>query len=138
MVPCSMGLGSLSVPGQNRILVSDRDTGLYILDATAVSAQPALLNIKVSPVSVTGPLPATGQVFIVGQGSSPGGSNISLSSNNPAASVPTVVTIPAVRQPPFLSIQLQSPLQLPRRLRRLMGSGTKPLGLQSCHRHPIS
>ena len=81
--------------GRDRILVSDRDSGLFVLDATGVSSQPALFNFKVTPATVTGTLPAAGKVFIVGQGSSPNGSVIDLSSDIPAASVPANVTIPA-------------------------------------------
>jgi choice-of-anchor B domain-containing protein len=80
--------------GQDRVLVTDRDSGLFVLDATGVSAQPALLNLRLNPATVTGTVFSAGQVFLVGLGSSPNGTIIDLSSDTAAASPPVNVTVP--------------------------------------------
>ena len=80
--------------GQDRVLLSDRNTGLYIVDATGVSSQAALYNFKLNPTSVVGPNPSTGTVYLVGI--APGGGAVaSLTSDNSIAVVPPTVTVPA-------------------------------------------
>lgn len=80
--------------GQDRVLLSDRNTGLYVIDATGLSSQPALYNLKVIPVSVVGPVSSIGTVYLVGV-AGVGGVNANLSSANSAAVVPASVTIQA-------------------------------------------
>jgi hypothetical protein len=80
--------------GADRVLLSDRNTGLYIVDTTAVSSAAAMYNFKVNPTSVVGPLPSTATVYLVGV--APGsGLVVNLSSNSSIAAVPPTVTIPA-------------------------------------------
>jgi hypothetical protein len=80
--------------GQDRVLLSDRNTGLYIVDTTGVNSQAALYNFKLNPTSVVGPNPSTGTVYLVGI--APGGGAVaSLTSNNSIAVVPPTVTVPA-------------------------------------------
>ena len=88
------GWGVYPFLGQDRILVSDRDTGLYILDATAVSAQPALLNFTAMPNAVAGSTSINATAYLVGR-APPGGLLVNLASDNPAASVPPTLMIPA-------------------------------------------
>jgi hypothetical protein len=78
--------------GQDRVLLSDRNTGLYIIDATGVNSSPALYNFKVNPTSVVGPMPSTATVYLVGLAD--GGSTINLSSNSSLAIIPPTVTVP--------------------------------------------
>ncbi len=80
--------------GLDRVLVSDRATGLYIMDVTGVSSQPAVFNLTYSPTKVTGSKASTGTVFLVGVSPSPSGMNVTTSSNNPAVPGSTVF-IPA-------------------------------------------
>src|SRR5581483_6210615 len=80
--------------GADRVLLSDRNTGLYIVDTTGVSSAAAMYNFKVNPTSVVGPLPSTATVYLVGV--APGsGLVVNLSSNSSIAAVPPSVTIPA-------------------------------------------
>jgi hypothetical protein len=92
--------------GQDRILASDQDTGLYILDATGVNSSPVLFNYLVNPPgptfpspvtgdapSVTGPGTATGEVYLLGVAPA-GGLTVNLSSSGPASTNSTI-TIPA-------------------------------------------
>jgi hypothetical protein len=88
------GWGVYPSLGQDRVLVSDRDTGLYILNATGVSTDPALLSFTVKPTSLVGSSAAVATAYLVGQ-ASPGGAVVNLSSNNTAASIPPTLTIPA-------------------------------------------
>ena len=85
------GWGVFPLLGQDRVLISDRDTGLYIVDATGVSSDPVLLNFKVSPVSVTGTKSATGQVFLVGKA---GAQNFSVDISGDAAIAPGTIILP--------------------------------------------
>src|SRR5581483_5379573 len=78
--------------GQDRVLLSDRNTGLYIIDATGVNSSPALYNFKLNPTSVVGPMSSTGTVYLVGLAD--GGSTVNLSSNSSLAIVPPTLTIP--------------------------------------------
>ena len=79
--------------GMDKILVSDRTTGLYVLDATAVSTEPAVFGLSLNPNPVVGGTPATGTVFLIGR-SPAGGVKATISSNNPGAPGQTV-NIPA-------------------------------------------
>jgi hypothetical protein len=90
--------------GQNEILVSDQDTGLYILDATGVNSTPVLFNYVVSPPPPTSSAPLTGvapsvagtpsaTVYLTGVAPA-GGVTINLSSTGPATTASTV-TVPA-------------------------------------------
>jgi hypothetical protein len=79
--------------GQDRVLLSDRNTGLYIIDATGVSSQAALYNFKLVPPSVVGSASSIGTVYLVGIAPS-GGAVATLTSNNSLAVVPPSVTVP--------------------------------------------
>ena len=48
--------------GQDRVLLSDRNTGLYVVDATGVSSQPALYNLHLNPTTVLAGSSSTGTV----------------------------------------------------------------------------
>ena len=81
--------------GLDRVLVSDRTSGLYVLDATGVSSQPAVFALSFNPTSLLGSQSTTGTAFLLGLApSSPNGMTVNLSSNNPAVS-PSPVFIPA-------------------------------------------
>ncbi len=90
--------------GQNEILVSDQNTGLYILDATGVNSNPVLFNYLVNPpaanlsVPLSGAAPSvsgegTGEVYLLGLAPA-GGLTVNLSSSGPASTNSTI-TIPA-------------------------------------------
>jgi hypothetical protein len=92
--------------GQNEILASDQNTGLYILDATGVNSNPVLFNYLVNPPpatssqpvtgaspSVTGSVAAKGTAYLLGVAPT-GGATISISSSGPATTSSTI-TIPA-------------------------------------------
>ena len=79
--------------GQNKVLLSDRNTGLYVVDATGVSSQPALYNLLLNPTTVLAGSPSTGTVYLVGVAGS-GGAVVSTSSDNSAAVTPANVTVP--------------------------------------------
>src|SRR5437868_15225517 len=70
--------------GQDRVLLSDRNTGLYIVDATGVSSSPALYNLHVIPSTVLAGSSAIGTVYLVSVAGL-GGTSISTSSNDAAA-----------------------------------------------------
>ena len=80
--------------GQDRVLLSDRNTGLYIIDATGVNSSPALYNFKLNPSTLVGGANSIGTVYLVGLASS-GGSVANLSSNSSLAIIPPTVSIPA-------------------------------------------
>ncbi len=80
--------------GQDRVLMSDRNTGLYIVDATGVSSQPALYNLQLTPETVLAGNSATGTIYLVGLGST-GGTVVTTSSDNASAVTPGNVTIAA-------------------------------------------
>src|SRR5580704_12612280 len=90
--------------GQNEILASDQNTGLYILDATGVNSNPVLFNYLVDPPGPTYPSPLNGappsitgsttaEVYLLGVAPA-GGVTVHLSSTGPA-STGSEVTIPA-------------------------------------------
>lgn len=79
--------------GQDRVLLSDRNTGLYVVDATGVSSQPALYNLHLNPVSVAAGSSSTGTVYLVGL-AGVGGTVVMTSSDNSAATTPPSVTVP--------------------------------------------
>ena len=90
--------------GQNEILASDQNTGLYILDATGVNSNPVLFNYLVDPPGPTYPSPLNGappsitgattaEVYLLGVAPA-GGVTVNLSSSGPATTASTV-TIPA-------------------------------------------
>ena len=68
--------------GQDKVLVSDQNTGLYILDCTGLSSQPALYNYILSPTKVTGGLAQPETIFLVGQAQA-GGYPVTLTANGP-------------------------------------------------------
>jgi LVIVD repeat-containing protein len=79
--------------GTDRVLVSDRTTGLYVLDTSAVSTQAAVFGLGFNPSPVVGGNQTTGTVFLVGL-SPAGAMSVDVSSNN--AGVPgQTVFIPA-------------------------------------------
>ncbi|MBZ5721317.1 MAG: hypothetical protein LAO03_13140 [Acidobacteriia bacterium] len=78
--------------GQDRVLLSDRNTGLYIIDATGVSSQAALYNFKLNPPSVVGSASSIGTVYLVGIAPN-GGAVATLTSNSSLAVVPPSVTV---------------------------------------------
>lgn len=71
--------------GLDRVLVSDRTTGLYVLNASAVSSQPAVFALNLTPTSITGSTNSTGNVYLVGKSPSPNGMTVNLTSNTAAA-----------------------------------------------------
>ena len=75
--------------GADRVLLSDRDTGLYIVDATAVSSDPVLLNLRISPTSLTGGKTATVTGYLVGRAPA-GGLSIDLTSSPDLSAAPLV------------------------------------------------
>jgi hypothetical protein len=79
--------------GTDRVLVSDRTTGLYVLDTRAVSTDPAVFGLDFNPNPVVGGNQAIGTVFLVGLAPA-GGFNVDVSSSNPNVSGQTVF-IPA-------------------------------------------
>jgi hypothetical protein len=79
--------------GADRVLISDRTTGLYVLDTTGVSSQPALYSLLFNPSTVVGSTSTQGSVYLLGL-SPAGGETVSLSSNNAAIS-PNPVPVPA-------------------------------------------
>ncbi|HZQ67888.1 MAG TPA: NEW3 domain-containing protein [Terriglobales bacterium] len=80
--------------GQDRVLISDRNTGLYIVDATGVSSKPDLYNLHVTPTTVLAGSSATGTIYLVGTAGA-GGTVVATTSDNPAAIPPPNATIPA-------------------------------------------
>ena len=80
--------------GQDRVLMSDRNTGLYIVDATGVSSQPALYNLHLTPETVLAGSSAIGTIYLVGLGGT-GGTVVTTSSDNSAAVLPASVTVAA-------------------------------------------
>ena len=77
--------------GLDRVLISDRTTGLYIFDATAVTnPQPGVFSLNYSPASLLGGATTTGTVGVVGIPSSD--MTVNFTSNN-AAINPASITI---------------------------------------------
>ncbi len=79
--------------GQDKVLLSDRNTGLYVVDATSVSSQPALYNLLLNPTTVLAGASSTGTVYLVGVAGS-SGVLVNTSSDNPAAVTPASVAVP--------------------------------------------
>jgi choice-of-anchor B domain-containing protein len=79
--------------GQDEILVSDQDTGLYIIDATGVSSDPVLFNYQVIPSALPGTWSATATAFLLGLAPT-GGSTVNISTKGPVSTNPTIA-IPA-------------------------------------------
>jgi hypothetical protein len=69
--------------GLDRVLISDRFTGLYVLNATGVSTQPAAFSVMFNPSSVLGSLSTTGTAYILGL-APPSGITLNLTSDNAA------------------------------------------------------
>jgi hypothetical protein len=78
--------------GLDRVLVSDRTTGLYIFDVTHWSSQPGVFSLNYTPGSLLGSLSTTGTVGLVGIPSS--NVTVNISSSDPSVN-PGPVTIPA-------------------------------------------
>lgn len=79
--------------GQDKVLLSDRNTGLYVVDATGVSSQPALYNLLLNPTTVLAGASSTGTVYLVGVAGA-SGVMVNTSSDNSAAVTPASVTVP--------------------------------------------
>ncbi|SRR5581483_6856682 len=79
--------------GLDRLVISDRTTGLYVLDASGVSSQPAVLSVGFNPASVLGSRNSTGTIHLVGIASG-AGLTVNVTSNDPAAASSSVV-VPA-------------------------------------------
>jgi hypothetical protein len=69
--------------GVDRVLISDRTTGLYVLDTSTVSAQPAVYSVFFNPTTLLGSTSTAGTVYLLGVSPS-AGETINMSSNNPA------------------------------------------------------
>lgn len=69
--------------GADRVLISDRTTGLYVLDTTGVSPQPAVYSLFFNPTTLLGSTSTQGTVYLLGISPS-AGETVNLSSNNPA------------------------------------------------------
>ena len=79
--------------GLDRVLVSDRNTGLYVLDVRGWSSAPGIFSLNYSPSSVPGSTSASGTVGMVGI-SPQNGMAVNLSSSDPSVN-PGFVSIPA-------------------------------------------
>ena len=78
--------------GADRVLISDRTTGLYVLDTTGISSEPAVYSLLFNPSTVLGSTSTEGTVYLLGV-SPCAGETVSLSSNNPAIN-PNPVFVP--------------------------------------------
>jgi hypothetical protein len=79
--------------GTDRVLVSDRTTGLYVLDTRAVSTQPAVFGVGFNPSTVVGGNQAAGTVFLVGL-SPAAGMTADITSSDPSVPGQTVSILP--------------------------------------------
>ncbi|MDP9161117.1 MAG: hypothetical protein M3O09_12935, partial [Acidobacteriota bacterium] len=79
--------------GLDRVLVSDRTSGLYILDVRGWSADPGVFSLNYSPSSLLGSAPTSGTIGLVGL-SPVNGMTVNLSSSDPSVG-PTQVFVPA-------------------------------------------
>ena len=79
--------------GQNKVLISDQMTGLYVVDCSNVNSDPALFNFSITPAKTTGGFAVAGTVYLLGQAQS-GGFPVTVTSSGPAAANTTVV-VPA-------------------------------------------
>lgn len=84
------GLAVYPFLGPNKVLLTDTAFGLFVLDTSNVSQQPALYNLTMTPSSVTGGISTTGNVFLVGIAPS-GGWPVTISASAPASSGSVVV-----------------------------------------------
>lgn len=82
------------VPGTVSVSISGRIGSSAPKTATLTVLPPALVSLTLNPASVAGGVGSTGNVSISGPAPS-GGYVITLSSQNPAATVPASVTVPA-------------------------------------------
>jgi hypothetical protein len=80
--------------GLDRVLISDRTTGLYVLNATGVSKQAAVLSVDYSTNPITGSMATTGSVYLVGI-SPVGGWPVSVTSASPAVAASSSIVVPA-------------------------------------------
>jgi hypothetical protein len=69
--------------GADRVLISDRNTGLYVLDTTGVSSQPAVYSLLFNPSTLLGSTAAQGTVYLLGI-SPTAGETVNISSDNQA------------------------------------------------------
>jgi hypothetical protein len=79
--------------GSDRVLISDRFNGLYVLDASRVSSQPAAFSVAFNPSSLVGSASTTGTGYILGLAPA-GGVTLNLTSDNPAVN-PSPVFVPS-------------------------------------------
>lgn len=86
--------------GQDRVLISDRTTGLYVLDVTGVNSQPAPYVMTLNPTTVLGSKPTTGTAYMVGV-APPGGATINLTSDNAAVSTTPLSLAPGAHSVTF-------------------------------------
>jgi hypothetical protein len=77
--------------GTDRVLISDRTTGLYVLDTTGLSSQPAVYSLFFNPSSLLGSTSTAGSAYLLGLPPS-AGMTLNLSSDS-AALVPNPVFI---------------------------------------------
>lgn len=89
--------------GQDQVLISDRTTGLYVLDATGVNSQPAPYVMTLNPTTVLGSKPTAGTAYVVGVAPS-SGATINLTSDNAAVS-----TVPLSLAPGTHSVTFTQP-----------------------------
>ncbi len=86
--------------GQDRVLISDRTTGLYVLDATGVSSQPAPYVMTLNPTTVLGSKPTTATAYIVGVAPS-SGATMNLTSDNAAVTTSPISFAAGTHQATF-------------------------------------
>ena len=79
--------------GLDRVLVSDRTTGLYIFDVTGWSSQPGVFALNYSPASLLGSASTSGTLGLVGL-APPSGMTVNFASSDPSVN-PAPVFIPA-------------------------------------------
>jgi hypothetical protein len=79
--------------GLDRVLISDRTTGLYIFDATGVSPQPGVFALNYSPASVPGSQSTSGTLGLVGLAPA-SGMTVNFASSDPSVN-PIPIAIPA-------------------------------------------
>ncbi|MDP9159563.1 MAG: hypothetical protein M3O09_04960 [Acidobacteriota bacterium] len=79
--------------GTDRVLISDRTTGLYVLDCSHVNSQAAAYALIFNPPTVVGSFSSTGTVHLLGV-SPAGGITVQVSSGNSSVD-PAAVFIPA-------------------------------------------
>lgn len=80
--------------GLDKLIISDRTTGLYVLNATTISPQAAVFALWSTPATTTGSKTTTGTVYLVGKSPTTTGETVNVTSSSPAADS-TPVFIPA-------------------------------------------